>query len=63
MLALIGRGGAAPHDLVDMVRRGGRLYYAAAPSQIYAEPKRLEELGTSPRGAARDARTTAPCTR
>jgi PadR family transcriptional regulator, regulatory protein AphA len=45
MLALIGEGGAAPHDLVDMVRRGGRLFYAAAPSQIYAEPKRLEKLG------------------
>jgi DNA-binding PadR family transcriptional regulator len=55
MLALIGRGGAAPHDLVDMVRRGGRLYYAAAPSQIYAEPKRLEKLGyvTSQRGPGR----------
>ena len=45
MLALIGEGGAAPHDLVDMIRRGGRLFYAAAPSQIYAEPKRLERLG------------------
>lgn len=45
MLALIGEGGAAPHDLVDMIRRGGRLFYAAAPSQIYAEPKRLEKLG------------------
>jgi PadR family transcriptional regulator, regulatory protein AphA len=45
MLALIGQGGAAPHDLVDMIRRGGRLFYAAAPSQIYAEPKRLEQLG------------------
>lgn len=45
MLALIGRGGAAPHDLVEMIRRGGRLFYAAAPSQIYAEPKRLETLG------------------
>ena len=45
VLALIGDRGAAPHDLVDMVRRGGRLFYAAAPSQIYAEPKRLEGLG------------------
>lgn len=45
VLALIGEGGAAPHDLVDMVRRGGRLFYAAAPSQLYAEPKRLAELG------------------
>lgn len=55
VLALIGRGGAAPHDLVEMVRRGGRLFYAAAPSQIYAEPKRLEQLGylTSQRGPGR----------
>jgi DNA-binding PadR family transcriptional regulator len=45
VLALIGDGGAAPHDLVDMVRRGGRLFYAAAPSQLYAEPKRLAGLG------------------
>jgi DNA-binding PadR family transcriptional regulator len=28
-----------------MIRRGGRLFYAAAPSQLYAEPKRLAELG------------------
>jgi DNA-binding PadR family transcriptional regulator len=55
VLALIGQGGAAPHDLVEMVRRGGRLFYAAAPSQIYAEPKRLEQLGylTSQRGPGR----------
>lgn len=45
VLALIGRGGAGPHDLVDMVRRGGRLYWSAAPSKVYAEPKRLERLG------------------
>jgi PadR family transcriptional regulator AphA len=45
VLALIGEGGAAPHDLVDMMRRGGPLFYAAAPSQLYAEPKRLAELG------------------
>jgi DNA-binding PadR family transcriptional regulator len=45
VLALIGRGGAGAHDLVDMVRRGGRLYWSAAPSKIYAEPKRLERLG------------------
>jgi len=44
-LALIGDGGASPHDLVDMYRRGGQLYYAVAPSRMYAEPKRLEELG------------------
>ena len=31
--------------LVDVLRRGGDLYYAVAPSRLYAEPKRLEELG------------------
>ena len=45
VLALIGEGGAAPYDLVEMTRRGARLYWAAAPSKIYAEPKRLEQLG------------------
>ena len=45
VLALIGRGGAGPHELVDMMRRGGRLFYAAAPSQVYAESKRLAALG------------------
>ena len=44
-LALIGDGGASPHDLVDMDRRGGQIYYAVAHSRLYAEPKRLEELG------------------
>jgi DNA-binding PadR family transcriptional regulator len=45
VLTLIGRGGASAHDLVDMTRRGARLYWAATPSKIYAEPKRLEGLG------------------
>ena len=45
VLTLIGENGASPHDLVDMTRRGARLYWAAAPSKIYAEPKRLERLG------------------
>jgi DNA-binding PadR family transcriptional regulator len=44
VLVLIGRNGASPHDLVRMMR-GGRMYHAAAPSQYYAEPKRLERLG------------------
>jgi PadR family transcriptional regulator AphA len=44
-LALIGDGGASPQDLVDMNRRGGQIYYAVAPSRLYAEPKRLERLG------------------
>jgi DNA-binding PadR family transcriptional regulator len=44
-LTLIGRGGASPQDLVDMHRRGAQIYYAVAPSRLYAEPKRLEALG------------------
>jgi PadR family transcriptional regulator, regulatory protein AphA len=44
-LALIGDGGASPQDLVDMIRRGAQIYYAVAPSRLYAEPKRLEQLG------------------
>jgi DNA-binding PadR family transcriptional regulator len=42
---LIGRDGAGPHDLVQMARRGQRLYWAGAESKIYAEPKRLRHLG------------------
>jgi PadR family transcriptional regulator, regulatory protein AphA len=44
VLVLVGRGGAGPHDLVRMARQG-RIYVAAADSQYYAEPKRLERLG------------------
>jgi DNA-binding PadR family transcriptional regulator len=44
ILVLVGRGGAGAHDLVRMARRG-RIYAAAAESQFYAEPKRLERLG------------------
>jgi PadR family transcriptional regulator, regulatory protein AphA len=45
VLALVGRDGAAPHDLVRMARGGQRLYYAGAESKIYEQPKRLERLG------------------
>ena len=45
VLNLIGRNGAGPHDLVRMARAGQRLYWAGAESKIYAQPKRLEELG------------------
>src|SRR5262245_48388615 len=45
VMNLIGRNGAGPHDLVQMARRGQRLYWAGAESKIYAEPKRLERLG------------------
>src|SRR5262245_18118385 len=31
--------------MVDMNRRGGQIYYAVAASRLYAEPKRLRELG------------------
>ncbi len=45
ILALIGEGGASAHDLVDYVRRGAPAFWTSAPSQVYAEPKRLERLG------------------
>ena len=45
VLGMVGRGGAAPHDIVDMMRRGARVHWAAAESKLYAEPKRLERLG------------------
>src|SRR3954449_9436977 len=44
VLALVGEGGAGAHDLVRMARQG-RIYWDAADSQYYAEPKRLERLG------------------
>jgi PadR family transcriptional regulator AphA len=44
VLGLVGEHGAGPHDLVRMMRRGG-VYYAVSPSQLYAEPKRLANLG------------------
>jgi DNA-binding PadR family transcriptional regulator len=45
VLALVGEGGASPHDLARMVQQGGPLYWTAAASKVYAEPKRLAELG------------------
>ena len=44
VLTLVGRGGAGPHDLVRMMRQG-RVYWVAAESHYYAEPKRLAQLG------------------
>ncbi len=44
VLVLVGKGGAGPHDLVRMARQG-RVYWDAAGSQWYSEPKRLERLG------------------
>jgi DNA-binding PadR family transcriptional regulator len=44
VLVLVGRGGAGPHDLRKMADLG-RVYWDAAPSQWYAEPKRLADHG------------------
>jgi DNA-binding PadR family transcriptional regulator len=44
VLILVGESGAGPHDLIQMMRRG-RIYWTAAPSHFYAEPKRLAKLG------------------
>jgi PadR family transcriptional regulator, regulatory protein AphA len=44
VLVLVGRRGAGAHDLVGMARQG-RIYWNAAESQWYAEPKRLARLG------------------
>jgi DNA-binding PadR family transcriptional regulator len=44
ILTLVGEGGAGPHDIVRMMRQG-RVYWAAADSHYYSEPKRLERLG------------------
>jgi PadR family transcriptional regulator, regulatory protein AphA len=45
VLVLVGDGGAGAHDLVRMMREGQYVFWAAATSQWYAEPKRLAELG------------------
>ena len=45
VLVLVGQGGAGPPDLVRLMRAQGGLYWAAAESHWYAEPKRLERLG------------------
>jgi DNA-binding PadR family transcriptional regulator len=44
VMGLVGRGGAAPHDLLRMARRG-RILDWAGESQYYVEPKRLARLG------------------
>src|ERR687888_2710915 len=44
ILGLVGRGGAGPHDLLRMARRGRMLDWAGE-SQYYVEPKRLARLG------------------
>ncbi|MFN8216824.1 MAG: PadR family transcriptional regulator [Solirubrobacterales bacterium] len=45
ILALVGEGGAGPHDIVRMMRAGSRQYWTTSESHFYAEPKRLAELG------------------
>jgi DNA-binding PadR family transcriptional regulator len=45
VLVLVGEGGAGAHDLVRMMREGEHVFWAAAASQWYAEPKRLAALG------------------
>jgi PadR family transcriptional regulator, regulatory protein AphA len=44
ILGLVGRGGAGPHDLLQMAK-SGRMLAWAGESQYYTEPKRLEKLG------------------
>jgi PadR family transcriptional regulator AphA len=45
VLALVGEGGAGAHDLVQMSRQGGPVYWGGAPSRLYSETKRLASLG------------------
>ena len=44
ILGLVGREGAAPHDLLQLAKRG-RFFNWAGESQYYTEPRRLAELG------------------
>jgi DNA-binding PadR family transcriptional regulator len=44
ILGLVGKQGAAPHDLLRMAQRGRMLAWAGE-SQYYTEPKRLARLG------------------
>src|SRR5512132_2491469 len=45
ILALVGRGGAGPHDIVRMMREGA-IFWTTSESHYYAEPKRLAKLGS-----------------
>jgi DNA-binding PadR family transcriptional regulator len=44
VLTLVGRDGATAPELVEMMSRG-RIYWSAARSQWYAEPRKLAEAG------------------
>jgi len=45
VLALVGEHETGAHDLVQMMRQGGPIYWGGAPSRLYSEPKRLAKLG------------------
>src|SRR5437763_9829012 len=45
VLAIVGRDGASAYEIVQVAERTQRLYWAGAASKMYAEPKRLAELG------------------
>lgn len=45
ILALVGEGGAGAHDLVESRRRAAAPYWASSTRNMYAEPKRLAQLG------------------
>src|ERR687896_2263015 len=56
ILALVGRDGAGPHDIVRMMREGA-IFWTTSESHYYAEPRRLATLGFlqgAPSPAARD---------
>jgi DNA-binding PadR family transcriptional regulator len=44
ILALVGRDGAGPHDIVRMMREGA-IFWTTSESHYYAEPRRLATLG------------------
>ena len=44
-MALVGRGGATTPELVEMGSRGAPFFWTSAESQLYAEARRLAELG------------------
>ena len=44
VLALVGRGGAGAHDIVQMMRESP-MFWTTSESHYYAEPKRLAKLG------------------
>ena len=44
ILALVGRDGAGPHDIVRMMREGAN-FWTTSESHYYAEPRRLAALG------------------